>query len=98
MSRMRVFDWKKAEEVLRDRNPSRAEAGLLGDWGRTAGAIWVDGEPVFDDYTYLASRWAIPTLRFSNECIECWVWEDETSWNAQTKWPQIDRSKRVEES
>ena len=34
-SPLMVFDWDKAAELLRGRNPSYAEAGLKGDWEYT---------------------------------------------------------------
>lgn len=83
-----VFDWDKAAELIRERRPKRAEAGLSGDWEYTGGVIYEDGLPVRDDYTYLASTWATPELYIDDECVDCWRYQDDTpDWDAHTKWP-----------
>ena len=62
-----------------------------------AGEILVEGKPYDDDYTYLASRWAVPMLLIYNydsddysdpEEIPCYLYSNETDWDAHTKWPQ----------
>jgi hypothetical protein len=83
---LRVFDWDKAARIIAERNPEIAIAGLLYDEEWTAGVIWRDGKPYKDDYTYLASVWAEPTLYIDGEEIECWCYTDE--WNSDTKWPK----------
>ncbi len=40
----KVFDWKKAAEIIRDEKPNRASAGLAGDWEYTGGDIYRDGK------------------------------------------------------
>ena len=87
-NRIRVFDWHKAAELIRDRKPEHASAGLAGDWEWTGGTIYRGGKPVTDDYTYLASNWAIPMLDIDFEEIECWTYADESGWDSKTKWPQ----------
>ena len=37
-----VFDWHKAAEIIRDKKPSEAEAGLSQDWEWTGGVIYRD--------------------------------------------------------
>lgn len=85
-----VFDWDKAAELLRGRNPSYAEAGLKGDWEYTGDYIWENGKPVTNRYTYLASTWAMPLLIMDNgEPIPCYRMESEVpGWDAKTKWPE----------
>ena len=88
---MRVFDWDKAAELIRDRKPQYAAAGLLEDWEWTGGVIYEDGKIVTTSYTYLASTWATPELYIDGEAIPCWVWETETKYNSDTKWPKSAR-------
>ncbi len=84
----KVFDWEKAAALIRDRKPFCAEAGLLEDWEWTGDVIYQDGRVVYDDNTYLASIWATPVLRISNEMLECWRYKEDTpGWDASTKWP-----------
>lgn len=85
---MKVFDWDKAARIIAERNPERAAAGLRGDWEYTGGVIYEDGNPVFDDYTYLASTWATPELEIDDAIIECYVMEYDTEWDSDTKWPE----------
>lgn len=87
-AKMKVFDWNKAAKILKERRPREAVAGLLSDMGCTAGVIFRDGAPVLTEYTYLASVWATPILELDGEEIECWCCEDETEWDAETKWPE----------
>lgn len=89
-ARPRVFDWDKAAELIRDRRPSVAGAGLQDDWEWTGGRIYADGKPVPRDetYTFLASNWATPELELDGEVIECWKYVDETDgWDSGTYWP-----------
>lgn len=83
-----VFDWDKAAQILKERRPQSAEAGLQGDLGFTGGAIWEDGKPVTEDYTYLASTWAPPVLIIGGKEIECYKMDTETDWDCSTKWPE----------
>ena len=88
----RVFDWNKAAEIIRDRKPEQACAGLREDWGWTSGPIWSDGKPVDEDdtYTYLASTWATPTLLLDDsDDVECWRYGTEVAdWDSKTYWPE----------
>lgn len=84
----RVFDWVKAAQILKERQPDVASAGLQYDWWWTAGEIWRNGSPELDSYTYLASNWATPLLVIGDEEIECWRYVTDTpGWNAGTTWP-----------
>ena len=85
-NRSKIFDWDKAAALIKDRRPKIAEAGLDGDWDYTGGTIYRDGNPVLDDYTYLSSTWANPTLVMDGEEIECYTYDCE--WDEETKWPE----------
>ena len=93
MHLMRVFDWNKAAEIIKNRGLENASAGLQGDYGNTKGIIFQNSKPCMDDYTYLASAWAVPMLLIPNddgteEEIPCYIMANETDWNGITKWPQ----------
>ena len=93
-----VFDWDKAVSIIQERGLKNCGAGLESDFEYTAGSILVDGVPVTEDYTYLASNWATPQLIiYSNkddgyfdyeETVDCWVRENATSYNGSTKFPE----------
>lgn len=90
-----VFDWDQAAKKIRKLGLKKAYAGLLGDLEWTCGCILEDGKPVTDSYTYLASTWAFPALCFYVDDdltklveIPCYVMESETTWDADTKWPE----------
>jgi len=90
---MMIFDWDKAAELIRERKPETASAGLSGDWGGTGGEIYRSGEIVDDEYTYLGSTWATPLLRMDGDEIECYRMQSETpDWDESTKWPETARS------
>tara|TARA_R110002153_G_C13141927_1_gene481046 strand:- start:264 stop:659 length:396 start_codon:yes stop_codon:yes gene_type:complete len=91
---MMTFDWDKASEIIKTRVKEHkdltAEAGLEGDWDYTGGEIFADGKPTNDDYTYLSSNWATPTLILSwdgteQEEIECFTNETERL-KSYSKW------------
>lgn len=84
--KFKVFDWNKAAQLIVERKAQRAYAGLEGDWDCTSGCIWSNGKPC-GEYTYLCSLWAIPTLILDDDEIECWVYEDESEFHSDTKWP-----------
>lgn len=89
----KVFDWDEAARIIKQRKPMSAVAGLRGDMEWTSGTIYEDGEPVFDDYTYLQSRWATPILVLWNEDtggieMECFKPKGYNGWNEKTKWPE----------
>lgn len=90
----KVFDWRKAAEIICDRHPRRAVAGLQYDLANTSGTIYEDGHIVEDDYTYLASVWANPVLILftdddEEEEILCYRMAHEVpNWDAHTKWPE----------
>ena len=60
---MKVFDWDKAAQIIKEKNPEYAEAGLFEDLEYTCGLIYKNEKPVYDSYTYLASTWATPVLK-----------------------------------
>ena len=87
-SPLRVFDWEKAARLIVERRPTEAGAGLAGDWGWTGGVIWINGDVIRDQYTYLASLWATPILDLDGEEIDCWRLQSDTpGWDSDTKWP-----------
>lgn len=90
---MMIFDWDKAAELIRERNPESASAGLSGDWEWTGGEIFRGGQIVEDSYTYLGSTWATPLLDLDGEQIECYRMQSKTpGWDTDTKWPESARS------
>lgn len=89
-----VFDWNKAAQIIKDRKPAAASAGLQSDWEWTGGEIYSDGKPTprEDTYVYLASTWATPELDIDGEIIDCFVMESEVppEWTgdpAHVYWP-----------
>lgn len=86
---VKVFDWIKAAKLIKESGAKTASAGLSGDWEYTGGNIFEDGKPNREDYTYLASTWAIPELELDDETIDCWIYQkDSPNWNSDTKWPK----------
>jgi hypothetical protein len=88
-----AFDWDKAAEIIKSRindHPDlTAEAGLQGDWDYTGGCIFAAGYPTNDDYTYLSSNWAEPTLILSwdgeeQEEIPCF--STKSRFTSDSKW------------
>lgn len=87
----KVFDWDKAAQEIKNRGATSASAGLIEDWGWTAGSILSDGKPIpaDDTYTFLSSTWATPVLRIDGENIECYKMQSEVpGWSSDTYWPQ----------
>ena len=89
---LKIFDWDKAAEIIRDKKPRWAIAGLKGDMENTAGTIYEDNTPITDDYTYLASNWATPILQIETDegiqDIPCYRMKHEVpDWDSGTKWP-----------
>lgn len=83
----KVFDWDKAALLIRESGTKNASAGLREDYDWTGGEIYRDGQPVLDDYTYLASTWATPTLYLDEYQTDCYVMQSATIWTDSTKWP-----------
>ena len=84
-----VFDWDKAARLIKERNPEYASAGLRSDWEYTGGTIYENGNPVMDDYTFLASTWAVPELDLDGDVVACYRMKHEVpEWGSTTKWPQ----------
>jgi len=91
------FDWDKAGEIIKEKfklHPDlKAEAGLQGDWDYTGGVIFEDGKPTNDNYTFLQSNWATPSLILEwdgqeQEELECWTCDNER-FDSSTKWDEI---------
>lgn len=86
---LKVFDWDRAAQLIKEKQPEVAEAGLAGDWEWTGGTIYENGEPVTDSYTFLASTWATPEIDLDGEIIPCYKMQHEVlDWGSDTKWPQ----------
>lgn len=86
---LKVFDWDKAAQIIKERQPTEASAGLSEDWEWTGGVIYTNGKPVDETYTYLQSYWAIPELDLDGEVIPCWKYKNDTpGWDAKTYWPE----------
>lgn len=85
-----VFDWIKAARLIKEKNPQMARAGLKDDWEYTGGIIYYHGNKVVndDDTMWLASTWATPQLEMDGELHDCYVMEDQTSWDSHTRWPK----------
>lgn len=86
----KVFDWVKAAELIKKRKPHRVSAGLVEDWSCTGGEICVGGVivPEEDTYVYLASTWATPVIEMDGETVDCFIMEDDTTWDSGTYWPK----------
>ena len=91
----KVFDWNKAAQIIKERNPEQASAGLSEDWFWTGATIWENGQIYTEWKPYLKSYWATPVLVLENgddrEEIECWLLEAETEWDEHTHWPESAR-------
>lgn len=91
-----AFDWDKAAKIIKEKFETNkdlvAEAGLEGDWDYTGGKIFEDGKPTNENYTYLQSNWAKPTLILNygdeSEEIACWV-EANERFDSGSKWDEI---------
>ena len=92
---LKVFDWDKAAQIIKDRGAKNASAGLSEDWDWTGGSILVDGRIPKDAYTFLASTWATPELQIEDEdVIDCYKMKSETpDWGSDTFWP--DSAKEI---
>ena len=88
----KAFDWDKAAEIIKEHlqeHPDmKAEAGLQGDWNYTGGVIFEDGKPTNENYTYLSSNWAAPTLILEWDGSEQIEVECSTTerYNSDSKW------------
>lgn len=91
---LKVFDWNKAAEIIKEKGCKNAAAGLSGDWEWTGGSILQGGKIPEDSYTYLASTWATPELEIDGEIIDCYKMQSETDgWDSDTFWP--DSAKKI---
>lgn len=84
-----VFDWDKAARLIKEHHSAYAIAGLAGDMEYTGGYILKDGKPTSEDYIFLASTWAVPSLILDGTEFECYKMAHEVpEWNHETKWPE----------
>ncbi len=91
------FDWDKAAQIIKekylDHKDLVAEAGLQGDWVHTGGIIFEENKPTNNNYTYLSSNWATPTLILNyngeeQEEIECYTIEENSRFDSDSKWDE----------
>jgi len=90
------FDWDKAASIIKehlDKPNLIGEAGLNGDWDYTGGIIFEDGKPTNEEYTYLQSNWATPTLMLSWDGsidveFDCYTTDDKTRFDSDSKWDE----------
>ena len=88
------FDWDKAAQLIKERQPHCASAGLRGDWGWTRGEIYRNGKivPKEETYTYLTSTWAVPELSLDGEIVSCYRMKNEVrDWGSSPYWPESAR-------
>jgi hypothetical protein len=85
----KVFDWITAIKIMIESNCNIASAGLIEDYDYTVGDILRNKEPCLDDYCYLASTWATPTLYYDGHTVACWKMQsDVPDYGSDTKWPE----------
>lgn len=86
----KVFDWDKAAQIIKERKPESADAGLMEDWFWTADCIYENGKPLTEGSSaWLASFWATPVLKINSEIIMCYKTDSEApEWSACTNWPE----------
>lgn len=90
----KVFDWEKAAELIKIKNPQKVYAGLDEDWSCTAGVIFEDGKMKDDGYAYLSSTWATPVIGMDGERVICYKMKSKTpGWDCSTIWPEV--AKRI---
>lgn len=85
---MKIFDWDKAARRIKEEKPDYVMAGLIEDWEYTADVIYEKGKIKKDNYCFLGSTWATPTLEMDGTPEDCFVMAHETKWHAETKWPK----------
>jgi hypothetical protein len=87
-----IFDWHKAAQLIKERKPQVASAGLHSDWEYTGGVIYTAEKGIdAKEYTYLSSNWATPELDLDGEIIPCFIDQDHNpeGWGSDTSWPDI---------
>jgi len=95
-NKQRVFDFDKAAVIIREKLKECpglvAEAGLEGDWSYTGGVIFMNGKHFSDEYTFLSSTWAVPTMILITDGEEvsmpCWHYESECRFTSGSKWDE----------
>ena len=94
MTEMKVFDWAKAAEIIRDKKPKKAEAGLSEDWFWTGDTIFANKKPCKKSSPYLWSYWATPILRIIDrkgysKDFPCYKTKNIDSKITGTVWPGL---------
>jgi hypothetical protein len=93
---LKVFDWNMAAMLIKERGALNASAGLEGDWGCTSDTIFGNGIPDMGSWAYLASTWAIPSIKINEEIIPCYMeekdapleWIEDGKSFANCRWPK----------
>lgn len=77
----RQVDWERLKEIiLNDPSIVLVNAGLAEDWVATSGTVFLDGEFIQqeDTYVHAASHWATPAVKIMHsdgrtDVFECWI-------------------------
>ena len=74
------FDWKKAIEIIKEKRPQQAKAGLRDDWEYSGIIIYRNGKFIDreDIFINLSSTFATPELYVDGKIIECFYYKEET--------------------
>lgn len=64
---MNTLDWMKLEKFIKERNPTKVDAGLLNDWFWTAATVYKNGEWFDKDRAYVTSIWGTPGFKATME-------------------------------
>lgn len=89
----KVFDWVKAAQLILERQPTQAAAGLSEDWFRTADDIYLNGKMLTDADAYLVSLWATPAIEMDGVREACYLEEqDKGKAGRKVVWPPEARA------
>lgn len=70
---LKVFDWNRAEILIKEAGAVNAGGCLEGDESFTSDLIWIEGKPHLDSWFYPCSIWATPMLVINGEKIPCFT-------------------------
>lgn len=93
----KALDWDTVAKIIKEKYKEHpdlvVEAGLQTDWAYTGGVIFENGKPTNDNYTYLSSNWATPSIVLNydgedQEDIPC-VIEANERFDSDSKWDEI---------
>ncbi len=70
---VRAFDWDKAAQILLDKQPKRAIAGILENMLQQSSVIWENGQPLEAHTDFKGSSLNGTSVLFvDGELMECW--------------------------